>query len=101
MLQITSSGGDPRSLSLAGELDLATTPQLLDSAQELVDGDGDVTLVLTEVSFIDSQGIRAFIQIARALEDRGMLLLARPSPEVRKLFDIVRVADFPNIGIVD
>jgi anti-anti-sigma factor len=57
--------------------------------------------VLTEVSFIDSQGIRAFIQIARALEDRGMLLLARPSPEVRKLFDIVRVADFPNIGIVD
>jgi anti-anti-sigma factor len=101
MLQITSSSSDPRSLSLAGELDLATTPQLLDRAQELVDDEGDLTIGLTEVSFIDSQGIRAFIQIARALEGRGRLLLAGPNAEVRKLFDIVRVADFPNIAIVD
>jgi anti-anti-sigma factor len=101
MLQITQSGEDPRSLALAGELDLATTSTLLDRAQVLVDDDGDITIVLADVSFIDSQGIRAFIQIARALEGRGGLRLAQPSPEVRKLFDIVRVGDFPNITVVD
>jgi anti-anti-sigma factor len=101
MLEITRSGADPRSLALAGELDLATTPTLLDRAQVLVEDAGDVTIVLTEVSFIDSQGIRAFIQIARTLEGRGRLLLTRPGVEVRKLFDIVRVADFPNITVVD
>jgi anti-anti-sigma factor len=96
MLEIESTIGTDRTLALAGELDLATTPILLERAQALLASDGDVRLVLTEVSFIDSQGIRGFIQLARALEGRGRLVLARPSPEVRKLFDIVRVPDFPN-----
>lgn len=101
MLEIVQVNQQVRALALAGELDLATTPMLLDRAQTLLDGDGqgDVTLLLSEVSFIDSQGIRAFIQIARSLRGRGRLVLARPSPEVRKLLDIVRVDDFPNITV--
>jgi anti-anti-sigma factor len=96
MLEIARTTDTDRTLALAGELDLATTPILLDRAAPLLGTDGDVRLVLREVSFIDSQGIRAFIQLARSLEGHGRLVLAQPSPEVRKLFDIVRVRDFPN-----
>jgi anti-anti-sigma factor len=96
MLEIAATE-EARSLALAGELDLATTPMLLDRADVLLEDPGDLRLVLAEVTFIDSQGIRAFIQLARTLDGRGRLVLADPSPEVRKLFDIVRVDDFPNV----
>jgi anti-anti-sigma factor len=96
MLEIAATE-EARSLALAGELDLATTPMLLDRADVLLENPGDLRLVLAEVTFIDSQGIRAFIQLARTLDGRGRLVLAEPSPEVRKLFDIVRVDDFPNV----
>ena len=101
MLDIVNTIGTDRTLALAGELDLATTPVLLERAEPLLASDGDVRLVLAEVSFIDSQGIRAFIQLARSLEGRGRLVLVAPSPEVRKLFDIVRVSDFPNTVVED
>lgn len=99
MLEIVEPNDAERTLVLAGELDLATTPRLLERASVLLEGDGDLTLVLSDVSFIDSQGVRGFIQMARALEGRGRLVLAEPTPEVRKLFDIVRVRDFPNISV--
>jgi anti-anti-sigma factor len=99
MLEIAEPKDAERALVLAGELDLATTPRLLERASVLLEGDGDLTLVLSDVSFIDSQGVRGFIQMARALEGRGRLVLAEPTPEVRKLFDIVRVSDFPNISV--
>jgi anti-anti-sigma factor len=100
MLEIVQPGDD-RSLELTGDLDLATAPALLERADVLLQVDGDVRIVLSGVSFIDSQGIRAFIQIARSLQGRGQVVLADPKPEVRKLFDIVRVYDFPNISVED
>jgi anti-anti-sigma factor len=99
MLEIASTTDADRSLALAGELDLATAPTLLERAQPLLEDEGDLRLLLTDVSFIDSQGIRAFIQLARSLTGRGRLVLAEPSPEVRKLFEIVRVDDFPNVAV--
>jgi anti-sigma B factor antagonist len=99
MLEIVQPNDAERALALAGELDLATTPLLLERTLPMLEEDGDVTLVLSDVSFVDSQGVRGFIQIARSLEGRGRLVLAEPSPEVRKLFDIVRVEDFPNIAV--
>jgi anti-anti-sigma factor len=100
MLEIVQVDGDDRALALAGEIDLATTPMLLGRAEAVGAGEGDLTLVLTEVSFIDSQGIRAFIQLARGLEGRGRLVLSGPSPEVRNLFEIVRVDAFPNVLVL-
>jgi anti-anti-sigma factor len=99
MLEIVEPHDAERTLTLTGELDLATTPLLVERAKGILEGDGDVTLVLSGVSFIDSQGVRAFIQIARSLEGRGRLLLTGPTPEIRKLFDIVRIDDFPNIAV--
>jgi anti-anti-sigma factor len=99
VLEIVQAEADARALALAGELDLATVPILLERAASLSDADGDVTLELADLSFVDSQGIRAFIRIAGSLEGRGRLVLAHPSPEVRKLFEIVRVRDFPNMEI--
>jgi anti-anti-sigma factor len=99
MLDIVGPNEAGRTLALTGELDLVTAPRLIDRIGRLVEADGDLTLELSGVSFVDSQGIRAFIQIARALDGRGRLVLAGASPEVRKLFDIVGVGDFPNVAV--
>jgi anti-anti-sigma factor len=99
MLEIVAADDDPRGLELSGELDLATTPALIERAAPLAEDDGDLSLDLSGVRFIDSQGIRGFIRIAHALEGRGRLRLVRPSEEIRKLFEIVRVDDFPNITV--
>jgi anti-anti-sigma factor len=101
LLEIVDVDAGARALALTGELDLATTPLLLERARLLTEHDGDVALDLSEVSFIDSQGIRAFIQIARSLDGRGRLILRAPSAEVRKLFEIVGVSRFPNIAVED
>ncbi len=99
MLEIADGGEGRHVLVLAGELDIATVPTLVERARPLVEEGGDVTLNLSAVSFVDSQGIRAFIQLARSLEGRGRLVLTAPSDELRKLFDIVRVDDFPSIVV--
>ena len=51
-------------LSLLGELDMSTVPQLSDRVREqLSNGPGDVTLDLGELSFMDSSGLRLLIEL--------------------------------------
>ncbi|HEY3772870.1 MAG TPA: STAS domain-containing protein [Solirubrobacteraceae bacterium] len=51
-------------LSLLGELDMSTVPQLSDSVRaQLNDGAGDLTLDLRELSFMDSSGLRLLIEL--------------------------------------
>ena len=99
VLEIAQDDPAARTLALTGELDLDTTTILLERARPLLEDDGDLTVDLSDVSFVDSQGIRGFIRLSRALEGRGRLVLARPTTEVRKLFDIVGVDGFPNIVV--
>ena len=75
-------------LYLAGELDLATQEAFAASARERVDGQGEIVLDLSDLSFIDSTGIRAMIALARDLTPRR-LVLRDPAPDVASVFRIV------------
>ena len=99
MLDIDGGPG-ARTLRLRGELDMLTAPVLMEHLEPLCGSPGDVVVDCSELSFVDSQGIRAFLRAARALPD-GNLVITAPTSEVRKLFDIVRIQDFPNIVVAD
>ena len=62
-------------------------------------GDGDITLDLSDLSFIDSSGIQALIQAADKLDNRGRLILRAPGKTVMRVFELVRLETAPNIEI--
>ena len=59
-------------LSVGGEVDLATAPQLRAKLTDLVDnGTGSVVVDLTPVAFIDSTGLEALLAGRRRARARG------------------------------
>jgi len=63
----------------------------------LFEAPGDVTLDVSDLTFIDSSGIRLFVRLERAIRDRGLLHLRGPSPHIARVF---QVAGLPDLGIV-
>jgi anti-sigma B factor antagonist len=67
---------------------------------EVSSADDDVKVVvdLSELTFIDSSGISVLVTAARAASaERGTLVVAAPSPHVRRVFDIVKLSELMAI----
>jgi len=78
-----------RVLSIAGDLDLVTAPQLVDAALALVDGGvRDLIVDAEHLDFCDSSGLTAFVRIARQLEPDGRLAIAGAQPIVRRILEV-------------
>jgi anti-anti-sigma factor len=77
-------------LSLVGELDVATVPEVRGHLAELVDaGFTHVVVDLREVRFIDSTGLSAILASRAAMDRCGRKLSVWPGPpEVRRIFEI-------------
>jgi anti-sigma B factor antagonist len=78
------------SLSVAGELDIATTPQLEEAVNKaLADGATTVGVNLANLTFIDSSGLRMFLQLNEYAVAQGWRLLLRsPSEQVKTLLRV-------------
>ena len=91
-LTLTRRDNDRRIvLAVAGEVDLATTPQLRSAIQAVFDsGVRELRLDLSGTTFMDSSGLHAlFDSHARAEQlDARMEIVCPPGP-VRRLFEIV------------
>lgn len=76
----TASTGSGTTIKLAGELDSATCPVLVEHFERLLAAReaGDVILDLSDVSFIDSAGMRAIIVLESAAQEREIPLVLRP-----------------------
>jgi anti-anti-sigma factor len=76
----------PGSLTLAGELDMASASVV----EARLDGlDGSVDLECSGVTFVDSSGLRLFVAIHRACEARGAkLTIVNPSGRVTQLLEL-------------
>lgn len=54
--------------------------------------DRDVVVDLAEVRYVDSSGLGTLVALRKRLEREGKkMILARPSEEVRKLLELVRL----------
>jgi len=82
-------------LAIAGELDLATAPALHDAVAGLLAAGEPLNLVidLADVSFLDSSGLGALLQVrAEVLAAGGRLTLAGVAPGPRRVIAIAGLA---------
>jgi anti-sigma B factor antagonist len=88
---------DANGVRLTGELDFATAPRL---SEALVGFSSDVELCLdlTELAVVDSAGLHAILALARARDDRSLVLL-NPSSAIMRSFEIAGIDQHPGIEI--
>ena len=85
-------------LLLRGELDMANAQDLRDFATFAVDGAREVVFDLTDLTYLDSQGIKAIVRLAESACPRG-LVLRSPRDNVRRVLDIVKIEDIAGIRV--
>ena len=73
----------------AGDVDLASAPALVDAVLSRLDDQRTVELDLSGVTFLDSSGIHALMQLARPSEGVPALTIRRDlRPQVQKVLEV-------------
>ena len=79
-------------ITLAGELDGYTAPQLKSAIEDALGSAAALTLDVADVSFIDSTGISILVWAhKRVAEQGGALVLRSPRPDVYRVLEITRL----------
>jgi anti-sigma B factor antagonist len=105
MLAISVADRPPAAVvTVAGELDLTTAPELLQALNGLVD-DGWRYLVvdLARLEFCDSSGLSVLVRVKNRLDEvGGEVTLAAPTPIVQRVLEVSGLAEvFGTYGSVD
>lgn len=93
--RLTITGGEEPGgeLAVAGELDAYTAPALEGRLLASIAQD-DLRVDLSEVSFMDSTGIRVIVKVDNELRTRDRaLVIVRPSPAVLRLLQLTSLDD--------
>ena len=96
----TRIAGSTIVIDVAGELDIATAPQLREVLLELVIGQGSQTVVLdlSALEFVDSTGLGLIVGLRRRLvATGGELVLWRPTNRVARVIEISGLSEFMRI----
>jgi anti-sigma B factor antagonist len=76
-------------LRVTGELDAATAPDLLAAFDGLPVQGQEVVVDMAAVSFVDSSGLRALVQLRQAAESTGrQLVVRRPARQALRLLQL-------------
>lgn len=89
-------------LSVLGEIDLVTAPDLETAVIEHLDGTACLVLDLSGVSFFGSLGLATLIRASSLAEARGVRLALVPGKLVTRTMDLTKTAEvFSLYGSVD
>ncbi|MGW0432552.1 STAS domain-containing protein [Micromonospora sp. NPDC003197] len=82
--------GDVVVVSIAGELDMATAPQLQDQITDQLDkGHTRLVFDLAELSFCDSTGLSVFVRAKNSSDEAGgVVRLAAPQRGVLRILEV-------------
>ena len=97
VLSITRSvDGQDVVLTLSGELDVISAPDLAEQLDELAaEACPRVLLELSGLTFVDSAGVSVLVKAKHEAEANGRLLILRsPTEQVRQVFSVVGLADW-------
>ena len=85
----------PEVVSVGGELDVATAPELRSRLEEAMDrSQGSLVVDLLEVTFIDSTALGVLIAVGKECESRGVALrLVITEQRILKVFEITGLSD--------
>lgn len=91
VVTVPLSVSEPHVLSVTGDLDVVTVPEVLELVPTLVADAGALLVDLRAVSFLDSSGVRLLHRLARACAEAGTRLrvVAPPGSRSRQVLDIV------------
>jgi len=100
LLEIVALPGPQTTISLAGELDPATAPELQARLSALADDPAVTSVVidLSQISFLDSSGLRVLVAGNEALRTRSAdLILRGPSDNVRRILQVTGLSDLITV----
>lgn len=89
-----------RGLRLIGELTAESAPRLA-QAFERMQGAGQATLDLSQLTFVDSTGLHAIAALARAENGSGRVILEGVKLQIARLLEITDLAGHPDLDIRD
>jgi anti-anti-sigma factor len=94
-IQWTEDPSGSTVLKLAGAVDLSSRGELIEAGTEALKGSsGPLVLDLAGVTFVDSTGLGAFIELRHSASDVGRsIVLRNPTPRTRRLFDLTGLGD--------
>ena len=96
LLEIVALPGPQTTLSLAGELDPATAPQIEARIAELAADPAvsSVVIDLSGITFLDSSGLRVLVAGNEVLTNRtSELILRNPSRNIRRVLEVTGLTD--------
>ena len=86
-------------LQLKGELDLSGEEALTAAIETARAGAGQLRLDLSELTFMDSSGLRVILRAVLSTNGAGPVVLERPSLAVRRLLDVALPTGAPGLEI--
>ena len=91
VVRVPAAPSEPHVLSIAGDLDVVSVPDVLERVPALVAGARSIVVDLQDVSFLDSSGVRFLHRLAHscAQEGTGVRVVAPPTSRARRVLDIV------------
>jgi len=95
---------DTAVIAVAGELDMATAPELQTHVTELLEaGRNRLIFDLGETSFCDSTGLSVFVRAKNSCDDAGgVVQLAAPQRGVRRILEVSGLIEvLPTFDTVD
>ncbi len=97
----SSRAADILIVEVAGEVDMATAPQLAEAVEGASDPCRRVVVDLSEVTFLDSSGLNALVTSRRSLAARDVdLRVISPTDHVvRRVFEIAQLTE--ELGVVE
>jgi len=91
----------PERYRLRGELDMASAVTFEGALSPVVQGGTQLVLDLEDLTFIDSSGLRALVQLSDQMNGSAPLVLSNVPHGVQRLLDIVGLNTLPGIEVRD
>lgn len=102
LCDLTSAGPSAASVKVAGELDLATTPELKRALREAERLAPVVVLDLRDLAFMDSSGLHAILDASKRARQAGRRLAVLRGPaNVDRVFELTHTHDHIEIHDTD
>jgi len=94
---------EPPGLSISGVIDLFNVDAFARSLNSSLDGEGDLSVDLSELEFCDVSGIRALVSAAERMGSRRRMVLLGLPPQLQTVMNVVGWADLPGLvlGVPD
>jgi anti-sigma B factor antagonist len=92
-LRIARPAPDCVVLTVLGEIDLVSAPELAAALEDYLDGTPCVVVDLTDVTFFGSLGLATLVRLTALAEAAGVRLALVPGPLVKRTMELTRTEE--------